>query len=117
METMTQEQIQAMQAEIVRLTALTNKMGAQTSNGLSIRISPKGAVSVYGLGRFPLALYASQWLRLFTIVAKKQGQIKAFDISNIPLIDRLGLPIHQLPSLLHRWHSKDNHAPPTTHLV
>jgi hypothetical protein len=33
-------------------------------------VSPKGGVSVYGLGRFPVTLYKEQWLRL--LAAEKQ---------------------------------------------
>jgi hypothetical protein len=32
---------------------------------LSFKISEKGAVSVYGLGRFPVTLYFEQWSKLF----------------------------------------------------
>ena len=45
----------------------------------SIKVSPKGAVSVYGLGRFPVTLYASQWESLFG----KQDEIKQFIIDNL----------------------------------
>ena len=33
-------------------------------NGLKMKVSQKGAVSVYGMGRFPVTLYADQWKRL-----------------------------------------------------
>lgn len=46
--------------------------------GLSCKVSAKGAVSVYGLGRWPVTLYASQWARLFEFV----DEIKAFIESN-----------------------------------
>jgi hypothetical protein len=53
------ERIKALEAENARLR--TNK-----GNSHGIKISAKGAVSVYGLGRFPLTLYASQWVKLLT---------------------------------------------------
>jgi hypothetical protein len=34
------------------------------SGNLEFRVSEKGAVSVYGLGRFPVTLYYEQWNRL-----------------------------------------------------
>ena len=36
----------------------------QRTGGLSFKVSDKGAVSVYGLGRFPVTLYYEQWVRL-----------------------------------------------------
>ena len=34
---------------------------------LSFKVSEKGAVSVYGLGRFPVTLYKEQWVRLLNV--------------------------------------------------
>ena len=39
---------------------------AQDKKGISFKVSEKGGVSVYGLGRFPVTLYQEQWLRLFS---------------------------------------------------
>ena len=41
---------------------------------ISLKVSTKGAVSLYGLGRFPLTLYSGQWERVLSMAA----QIKAF---------------------------------------
>jgi hypothetical protein len=41
------------------------KLKAGKGNKLSWKVSEKGGVSVYGLGRFPLTLYAGQWPKLF----------------------------------------------------
>ena len=41
---------------------------SQDKKGISFKVSEKGGVSVYGLGRFPVTLYQEQWLRLFTEV-------------------------------------------------
>lgn len=41
---------------------------AQDKKGISFKVSEKGAVSVYGLGRFPVTLYQEQWIRLFSEV-------------------------------------------------
>jgi hypothetical protein len=51
----------ALKAENERLKAEAAKPKA---NGLGIKVSTKGAVSVYGMGRFPITLYASQWQSL-----------------------------------------------------
>lgn len=73
-EAMTPEQ---MQAEIARLTALV----ASKPSG-AIKVSAKGAISVYGLGRFPVTLYASQWEALFA----RQDAIKQFILDNVNLL-------------------------------
>ena len=46
-------------------TALTKK----NQHKVSAKLAPKGGVSVYGLGRYPITLYRSQWIALF-----EQGQ-------------------------------------------
>jgi hypothetical protein len=50
--------------ELERLRAENEALKRSSSKGLSLRVSEKGAVSVYGLGRFPVTLYKEQWLRL-----------------------------------------------------
>lgn len=50
--------------ELERLRAENEALKRSASKGLSLRISEKGGVSVYGLGRFPVTLYKEQWLRL-----------------------------------------------------
>lgn len=44
--------------------ALKAKLNAQRERKTTLKVSEKGAVSVYGLGRFPVTLYARQWQRL-----------------------------------------------------
>jgi hypothetical protein len=48
-----------------------DKLKAQKEKGktgeLSFKVSEKGAVSVYGLGRFPVTLYQEQWVRLLGV--------------------------------------------------
>jgi len=50
---------------------------AQDKKGISFKVSEKGGVSVYGLGRFPVTLYQEQWLRLFTEVENLKTFIDA----------------------------------------
>lgn len=58
---------QEMLAKIEELQAQNEKLKAEKAKAGTIRlkISEKGGLSVYGLGRFPVTLYKSQWLSLF----------------------------------------------------
>lgn len=47
-----------------QLRAMILAMASQPAQRLTIKVSAKGAVSVFGLGRWPTTLYASQWERL-----------------------------------------------------
>ena len=50
---------------LARIAELERQAGQKKSAGaLSFKVSDKGAVSVYGMGRFPVTLYYEQWLRL-----------------------------------------------------
>jgi hypothetical protein len=67
------EALAAMRAENARLQAqLTQKEQTGT-----IKISPKGGVSVYGMGQFPVTLYRTQWERLFKMIPDVQAFIQA----------------------------------------
>lgn len=65
---------QDLKEEIERLKAENEALKKPKSGNLSLRVSEKGALSVYGLGRFPVTLYKEQWLKLLGIV----DDIKAF---------------------------------------
>ena len=57
--------------EAATLIAAIN--GKSKANGqLTYKVSPKGAMSVYGMGRFPVTLYAEQWERLDTDEERKR---------------------------------------------
>lgn len=65
-----------------------NDVITQTENGklknkdkgsLSIKVSEKGAVSLYGLGRFPVTLYKEQWLRILAIAEVIEAFIREND--------------------------------------
>jgi hypothetical protein len=54
-----------LRAEIERLRAENETLKKPATRGqLSLRVSEKGALSVYGLGRFPVTLYREQWEKL-----------------------------------------------------
>jgi hypothetical protein len=56
---------QDLHAELERLRAENQALKSKPSRGsLSLKVSEKGAVSLYGLGRFPVTLYKEQWLKL-----------------------------------------------------
>lgn len=50
------------------------------SQPLTFKVSEKGAVSVYGLGRFPVTLYAEQWAKLLADMTV--AELKAFIAAN-----------------------------------
>jgi hypothetical protein len=52
-----------LQAELDRLRA-ENEALKRPRGQMSLRVSEKGALSVYGLGRFPVTLYREQWDKL-----------------------------------------------------
>ncbi len=62
------------QAELERLRAENTALRARTNRELRLQVSPKGAISVYGLRRFPVTLYADEFETLLDMGA----QIRAF---------------------------------------
>jgi hypothetical protein len=70
----------SMTAEVAKLKAENAKLATapKPEVPLTIRVSAKGAVSIYGCGRFPVTLYKSQWLRIFAI----QDKVKSFMLAN-----------------------------------
>jgi hypothetical protein len=65
---------EALRAELERVKAENEALKARTARGVSLRVSEKGGVSVYGLGRFPVTLYKEQWLKLIDMA----DDIRAF---------------------------------------
>jgi hypothetical protein len=53
--------------ELKARVAELEKQAARKRGTLDFRVSEKGAVSVYGLGRFPVTLYYEQWVRLLDV--------------------------------------------------
>jgi len=68
-----------LKAEVDRLRAENERLKAQKSRGVSLKVSEKGGVSVYGLGRFPVTLYKEQWTRLLTMADEIRAFIKEHD--------------------------------------
>jgi hypothetical protein len=63
-----------MKAELERLKAENEKLKSRQTRGVSLKVSEKGGVSVYGLGRFPVTLYKEQWTKLLDMA----DDIRAF---------------------------------------
>ena len=53
-----------MKAELEHLRAENAQLKNKKTGGLNLKVSEKGAVSLYGMGRFPVTLYKEQWLRI-----------------------------------------------------
>ena len=53
-----------LKTELERLRAENDRLKNLSTRGVSLKVSEKGGVSVYGLGRFPVTLYKEQWTRL-----------------------------------------------------
>ena len=65
-------------AELERLKAENEQLKSQRGRATGLKVSEKGGVSVYGMGRFPVTLYKEQWLRLLDM----SDEIRAFIAAN-----------------------------------
>jgi hypothetical protein len=68
-----------LQAELERLRAENQALKKTSSRGLSLKVSEKGGLSVYGLGRFPVTLYKEQWKKLLDMADEIRAFIQAND--------------------------------------
>jgi hypothetical protein len=67
------------ESELARLRAENEALRARTRRGTHLRVSEKGGVSVYGLGRFPVTLYKEQWARLLDMADEIRAFIREHD--------------------------------------
>ncbi len=72
-----------LRAELERLRQENEALKRKTEGGISLKVSAKGAVSLYGLGRFPVTLYKEQWTRVLDMadeirafIAEHDGELK-----------------------------------------
>jgi len=70
-----------LKAELARLKAENEALKARTSRGVSMKVSEKGGVSIYGLGRFPVTLYKEQWGKLLDMADEIRSFIKENEAS------------------------------------
>ena len=68
-----------LKAELERLKAENERLKSARARGASLKVSEKGGVSVYGLGRFPVTLYKEQWTRLLEMADEIRAFIKEND--------------------------------------
>lgn len=66
-------------AELEKLRAENAALKKTSARGLSLKVSEKGALSVYGLGRFPVTLYKEQWAKLLDLADDIRAFLKAND--------------------------------------
>ncbi len=74
------------QAELERLRRENAALKKGASEGVRMKVSEKGGLSIYGMGRFPVTLYKEQWLRLLNMsdeirafIAENEARLKAKD--------------------------------------
>jgi len=60
--------------------ALREQVEQRKPGQLRLKVSEKGALSVYGLGRFPVTLYKEQWIRLLDYTAEIKSFLKDNDL-------------------------------------
>lgn len=75
-----------MNAELERLRSENSALKKGASTGITMKVSEKGGLSVYGMGRFPVTLYKEQWLKLLDLsddirafIAANEGKMKTKD--------------------------------------
>ncbi len=71
------------QVELERLRAENEVLKNRNTKGTTLKVSEKGGVSVYGLGRFPVTLYKEQWQKLLdmaddirTFITEHEAELK-----------------------------------------
>jgi hypothetical protein len=72
-----------LKAQIERLQAENAALKKGATSDVRMKVSEKGALSVYGMGRFPVTLYKEQWLKLLnmsddirTFIAANEAALK-----------------------------------------
>jgi hypothetical protein len=68
-----------LKAEIERLRAENDKLKNKGVRGLSLKVSEKGGLSLYGVGRFPVTLYKEQWRKILDMAPEIEAFIKEND--------------------------------------
>jgi len=75
-----------LKAELERLRSENAALKKGAASRVRMKVSEKGALSVYGMGRFPVTLYKEQWLKLLDMaddirafIAANEAQLKAKD--------------------------------------
>ena len=75
-----------LKAELERLRNENAALKKGAATGVTMKVSEKGALSIYGMGRFPVTLYKEQWLKLLGM----SDDIQAFIVANEGLLKTKG---------------------------
>jgi hypothetical protein len=65
--------------ELERLRAENAALRKTSAKGVSMKVSEKGGLSIYGLGRFPITLYKEQWTKLLDMAEDIRTFLKTND--------------------------------------
>jgi hypothetical protein len=68
-----------LKVELERLKAENERLKNQRGRSITLKVSEKGGVSVYGLGRFPVTLYKEQWSKVLAMADEIRAFIKEHD--------------------------------------
>jgi len=68
-----------LRAELERLRSENAALKKTSAKGISMKVSEKGGLSIYGLGRFPITLYKEQWTKLLDMADDIRAFLKAND--------------------------------------
>ena len=70
-------------AELEKLKKENAALKKGAAAGITMKVSEKGALSIYGMGRFPVTLYKEQWVKLLdvtddirTFISANDGRLK-----------------------------------------
>ena len=67
---------ETLEQKLARLEAENQALKGRRAGNLSLKVSEKGGLSVYGLGRFPVTLYKEQWVKLLGFAGEIESFIK-----------------------------------------
>ena len=70
---------EALLAELEKLKAENESLKKASARGVSLKVSQKGALSLYGMGRFPITLYKEQWGKILDMADVIRAFIKDND--------------------------------------
>ncbi len=68
-----------LRSELERLRAENERLRVRSAGRVALKVSEKGGVSLYGLGRFPVTLYKEQWAKLLDMADEIRAFLKEHD--------------------------------------